>query len=200
MQVCNILNPNSADNIKQMARSLFLLGRHKLAIEAYRQAEQRAEQPDWEVNHNLGVCHLYLREWEEAGEQLRQALQHSRHEESYVVLGKLHLLTSDVTGAVEVYREAVRNYILLHSIYCRSILVQVRAFPDSPELNTTLGLLHIQTGNHQVVIQQSLYMCTLCVAGSLRVSWNRARLPARQRPRHSGRRLHDADTPGLINS
>ena len=29
-QVCNILNPNSADNIKQMARSLFLLGRHKL--------------------------------------------------------------------------------------------------------------------------------------------------------------------------
>ena len=35
-QVCNILNPNSADNIKQMARSLFLLGRHKLAVEAYR--------------------------------------------------------------------------------------------------------------------------------------------------------------------
>ena len=31
-QVCNILNPNSADNIKQMARSLFLLGRHKLGI------------------------------------------------------------------------------------------------------------------------------------------------------------------------
>ena len=30
VQVCNILNPNSADNIKQMARSLFLLGRHKL--------------------------------------------------------------------------------------------------------------------------------------------------------------------------
>ena len=35
--MCNILNPNSSDNIKQMARSLFLLGRHKLAIEAYRQ-------------------------------------------------------------------------------------------------------------------------------------------------------------------
>lgn len=29
-QVCNILNPSSANNIKQMARSLFLLGRHKL--------------------------------------------------------------------------------------------------------------------------------------------------------------------------
>ena len=32
-QVCNILNPNSADNIKQMARSLFLLGRHKLGLQ-----------------------------------------------------------------------------------------------------------------------------------------------------------------------
>ena len=31
-QVCNILNPSSANNIKQMARSLFLLGRHKLGI------------------------------------------------------------------------------------------------------------------------------------------------------------------------
>ena len=28
-------------HIKQMARSLFLLGRHKLAIEAYKQAESR---------------------------------------------------------------------------------------------------------------------------------------------------------------
>ena len=60
-QVCNILNPNSADNIKQMARSLFLLGRHKLAIEAYKQAENRTDQVDWEISHNLGVCHLYLR-------------------------------------------------------------------------------------------------------------------------------------------
>ena len=53
-QICNILNPNSADHIKQMARSLFLLGRHKLAIEAYRQAEARSEKQDWEICHNLG--------------------------------------------------------------------------------------------------------------------------------------------------
>ena len=45
-----------------MARSLFLLGRHKLAVEAYRQAESRSEEKDWEISHNLGVCHLYVRE------------------------------------------------------------------------------------------------------------------------------------------
>ena len=32
----------------------FLLGRHKLAIEAYRQAEARSEKEDWEICHNLG--------------------------------------------------------------------------------------------------------------------------------------------------
>ena len=47
-QICNILNPNSADHIKQMARSLFLLGRHKVAIDAYKQAEIRsATTDDW---------------------------------------------------------------------------------------------------------------------------------------------------------
>ena len=53
-QICNILNPNSADHIKQMARSLFLLGRHKLAIEAYKQAELRSDKSDWEICHNMG--------------------------------------------------------------------------------------------------------------------------------------------------
>ena len=107
-QVCNILNPNSSDNIKQMARSLFLLGRHKLAIEAYKQAENRTDQPDWEISHNLGVCHLYLREFDEAKEMLKQAIEHNKHEQTYVVLGKVFLMTSDVPGAVEVYKDAVK--------------------------------------------------------------------------------------------
>ena len=107
-QVCNILNPNSADNIKQMARSLFLLGRHKLAVEAYRQAESRSEEKDWEISHNLGVCHLYLREWDLAKQSLQESLELSKHEQTYVVLGKVFLLTSDVQGAVSVYTEAVK--------------------------------------------------------------------------------------------
>lgn len=134
-QVCNILNPNSSDNIKQMARSLFLLGRHKLAIEAYKQAENRAEQGDWEISHNLGVCYLYLKEFDEAKVMLSTALEQGKHEQTFVVLGKVHLMTSDVQGAVGVYKNAVT------------------AFPENPELNTTLGLLYIQTGNHQAAFE-----------------------------------------------
>lgn len=32
----------------------FLLGRHKLAVEAYLQAEAKSDKPDWEIHHNLG--------------------------------------------------------------------------------------------------------------------------------------------------
>jgi hypothetical protein len=37
----------------------------------------------------------------------RQALQLSRREQTYTVLGKVHLMTSDVPGAIGVYKEAV---------------------------------------------------------------------------------------------
>ena len=37
----------------------FLLGRHKLAIEAYKQAELRSEATDWEICHNVGKDRSY---------------------------------------------------------------------------------------------------------------------------------------------
>uniref|UniRef100_A0A672QJS6 Uncharacterized protein n=1 Tax=Sinocyclocheilus grahami TaxID=75366 RepID=A0A672QJS6_SINGR len=45
-QSCAILNPKSSDNLKQVARSLFLLGKHKAAIEVYNEAA-RLNQKDW---------------------------------------------------------------------------------------------------------------------------------------------------------
>ena len=49
-----------------------------------------------------------FREFDEAKAMLRQALEHSKHEQTYVVLGKVFLMTSDVPGAVGVYKEAVK--------------------------------------------------------------------------------------------
>ena len=50
----------------------------------------------------------YFREFDEAKEMLKQALEYNKHEETYVVLGKVHLMTSDVPGAVDVYKDAVK--------------------------------------------------------------------------------------------
>ena len=123
-QICNILNPNSADHIKQMARSLFLLGRHKVAVDAYKQAEMRSDHvPDWEIHHNMGVCYMYLKELEPAKEQLLRALQIHKNDQSYQTLGKVLLMGGDIKSAIEVYQTGVQ------------------CFPENPDLCISLGLL-----------------------------------------------------------
>uniref|UniRef100_A0A452TQR3 Uncharacterized protein n=1 Tax=Ursus maritimus TaxID=29073 RepID=A0A452TQR3_URSMA len=52
-QTCAILSPQCADNLKQVARSLFLLGKHKAAIEVYNEAA-KLNQKDW-VSRELEV-------------------------------------------------------------------------------------------------------------------------------------------------
>ncbi|KAM9568856.1 BBSome complex member BBS4-like isoform 3-T3 [Salvelinus alpinus] len=105
-QSCAILNPGSSDNLKQVARSLFLLGKHKAAIEVYNEASQLNEK-DWEISHNLGVCYIYTKDFNSAEEQLNIALELSKHDLTYMMLGKIHLLEGDTDKAIDVYRSAV---------------------------------------------------------------------------------------------
>ncbi|XP_068231579.1 Bardet-Biedl syndrome 4 protein isoform X2 [Palaemon carinicauda] len=130
-QLCNILNPSSIENIKQMARALFLLGRHKLAVEAYIQAENKCDKADWEIHHNLGICYMHLKEYDSAREQLIFALEQNKHHQTFAMLAKLYLLENDVASAINTYRAAIEY------------------FPENADLHTTLGLLFMQTGKHQ---------------------------------------------------
>ncbi|RUS77345.1 hypothetical protein EGW08_014899, partial [Elysia chlorotica] len=129
-QTCALLNSQNPENLKQVARSLFLLARHKAAIEVYQQATKICDN-DWEIFHNLGVCHMYLREFEKAKTYLKQALTIRRHEVSYVMLGKIYLLERDVNAAIDIYRSAVEYS------------------PENPDLLTTLGLLYMQVNQFQ---------------------------------------------------
>ncbi|XP_074863292.1 BBSome complex member BBS4 isoform X2 [Carettochelys insculpta] len=129
-QTCSILNPQSADNLKQVARSLFLLGKHKAAIEVYNEAA-KLNQKDWEICHNLGVCYMYLKHFNKAKDQLNNALQLNRHDLTYMMLGKIHLLEGETDKAIEVYKKAVEFS------------------PENTELLTTLGLLYLQLGVYQ---------------------------------------------------
>lgn len=130
-QLCNILNPSSIENIKQMARALFLLGRHKLAVEAYLQAEDKLNKPDWELHHNLGVCYMHLKEYEDAREHLMFALEVNKHHQTFAMLARLYLLDNDIPSAINTYRAAIEY------------------FPENGDLHTALGLLYMQTGKHQ---------------------------------------------------
>ncbi len=48
---------------EQVGRSLFLLGKHKAAIDVYEEA-QKIGAPDWEIMHNKGLCLMYLKQYE----------------------------------------------------------------------------------------------------------------------------------------
>ncbi|EMP38932.1 Bardet-Biedl syndrome 4 protein [Chelonia mydas] len=100
-QTCSILNPQSADNLKQ------------------------------EICHNLGVCYMYLKHFNKAKDQLNDALQLNRHDLTYMMLGKIHLLQGETDKAIEVYKKAVEFS------------------PENTELLTTLGLLYLQLGVYQ---------------------------------------------------
>ncbi|XP_028814222.1 BBSome complex member BBS4 [Denticeps clupeoides] len=129
-QSCAILNPTSSDNLKQVARSLFLLGKHKAAIEVYNEAG-RLNQKDWEINHNLGVCYIYTKDFKSAEEQLNLALQLNRHDLTFMMLGKIYMLEGNTEKAIEVYKSAVEWS------------------PENTDLLTTLGLLYMQHGKYQ---------------------------------------------------
>ncbi|XP_078126330.1 BBSome complex member BBS4 isoform X1 [Sander vitreus] len=129
-QSCAILNPSSADNLKQVARSLFLLGKHKAAIEFYNEAA-RLNEKDWEISHNLGLCYFFIKDFKNAEEHLNIALQINKHDKTFMMLGKVHLLAGDTDTAIEVYKRAVEFS------------------PENTELLTTLGLLFLQLGKYQ---------------------------------------------------
>ena len=110
-------------HIKQVAKSLVLLGRYRPAIDAYKQALTLTTN-DWEILHTLGLCYLNLNELNEAKKFFLQALQVSEFQEaSYLALGKLFVLAGDKNEAETVYERGARRN------------------PESPELFTQIGLL-----------------------------------------------------------
>ena len=119
---CVVENP-SLMNIKQVAKTLALLGRYRAAIDAYKEALTRTNN-DWEIFHNLGLCYMQLREFDEAKQNFLQAIQVSEIQEaSYLSLGKVYMLENARDEAESIFEKGARRN------------------PESPALFTQMGLL-----------------------------------------------------------
>ena len=105
-QKATCLNPHNIANLKQVGRSLYLLGKHKAAIDVYEEAN-RIGVDDWEIYHNAGLCYMYLKAYELAIENFRSANQLHRHDSTYLQLGKVYTLMENYKGAIDVYLEAL---------------------------------------------------------------------------------------------
>lgn len=58
------LDPQNEQNLKQIGHSLYLMGKHKVAIDVYNESLKK-DGSDWEIYHDKGLCYLYLKELNE---------------------------------------------------------------------------------------------------------------------------------------
>ena len=128
-QAAICLNPQNVSNLKQVGRSLYLLGKHKAALEVYGEAQNMAPR-DWEVQHNMGLCHMYQKNYDKAISCLRHANELHRHDSTFIQLAKVHALKEEHATAIEVLTEALEFS------------------PENPELLTSIGLLYLRMGEN----------------------------------------------------
>jgi Bardet-Biedl syndrome 4 protein len=129
-QAAACLNPENKENLKQVGRSLYLLGKHTAAIEVYEEILTMGRVDDWEIYHSIGLCHMYLKDYDRAAQNFQRANTINRHDATFLQLGKVHTLREDFKAAINVYLEALEFS------------------PENPEILTTLGLLYLRVGEN----------------------------------------------------
>jgi len=133
-QMAAALNAGDAENIKQVAKSLHLLGKHAAAVEVYQEA-MAVTGRDWDVLNNIGLCYMNMRDYDTAESFFRQSLAETPQDVVYLNLGKVLTLQQKFKDAEEVYEQAIQNS------------------PQSAELLTTLGLLYLRTEKNDRALQ-----------------------------------------------
>ncbi|KAL1462589.1 hypothetical protein WDU94_014414, partial [Cyamophila willieti] len=105
---CNELNPTKVENLKQIARSLFLLGKQQLAVETYLKAERFSFEPDSSIYYNIALCYSKLGQEQKAIDYLTKSLRISQREEYFSELGSLYANQNNIKEAISVYKSALR--------------------------------------------------------------------------------------------
>ena len=126
---CHMLNPGNPDYLKQFGRSLYLLGRHKAAIEVFDECIN-LQKNDWEIYFYKGLSYKFLRVYDESIACFTQANQVHKHENTYIELGRMYQIKQDYKSAIEVYLEGLEFS------------------PENAEILTTVGLLYIRMGEN----------------------------------------------------
>ncbi|XP_060521953.1 Bardet-Biedl syndrome 4 protein isoform X2 [Cylas formicarius] len=125
------MNPNNADNLKEVAKCLYKLRRFKLALKAYLEAELHSKYGDWHLYYYIAQCYWKLRDLNQAKDYAHKSVKVAKQEESYAILVKILLDEGDIKSAVSVANAAVES--------C----------PDSAKMFTESGLLYLKIGQNQ---------------------------------------------------
>jgi Bardet-Biedl syndrome 4 protein len=128
LRKCYNLNDSSISVMKEIGKSLLLLGKFKMSIEIYDEILSRNED-DWEAYQEKGLCNLNIQDYEMASACFNKALEICYNDQTLIYLGKLAIMQEDYKTALDRYQDAVT--------LC----------PDNSELLSAIGAIHLKLGN-----------------------------------------------------
>lgn len=129
-QAALCLNPKNLVNVKQVGKSLMLLGKYKAALDVF-SAALKKDTKDVDIMYHKGLCYASLNSPLEAIDCFEKVAALSPHEKSYIELASMWIASNEYGKAIEV---------LLTALEYRS---------NSTELLTKLGLLFLQLGDSE---------------------------------------------------
>jgi tetratricopeptide (TPR) repeat protein len=109
-----------------------------LRTQIYEEAEKLdAGKTDWEVYHNKGLCHVYLKAYDEAIECFKHANSLQRHDSTYMQLGKashdLTIASPALAWLLTAAYFACTQVFTLQENYKAAIDIYLEALEFSPE-------------------------------------------------------------------
>ncbi|EGD81027.1 hypothetical protein PTSG_10970 [Salpingoeca rosetta] len=121
------LRPTNHHAALQIARCLYLSGKFRAALDVFDQAAEIGVS-SWRVHHDKSMCHVRLKQYDQAEQLLGRALAIYNNALSLQQLARVRILTSDLPGAAKAYEEALK------------------ISPEDTEIMTSLGLLYLRMG------------------------------------------------------
>ncbi|CAE7719576.1 BBS4 [Symbiodinium sp. KB8] len=167
-QAALCLSPRNVRILKQVARSLQLLGKHRNALSVLEQAVVCGASEDWEVHHAKGVCYLFRRDLDDAINAFEEANSCHPHESTYLQLGPAGCAVAATRVSAEQLRSACgqtqgegregakwvdaargstpKAHELKGDLTSalETYMEALESSPDSTELLTTVGLLYMR--------------------------------------------------------
>ena len=128
LRKCFSYNEHNPQIMKEIGKSLLLLGKFKMSIEIYDEILSKHED-DWESYQEKGICNMNLQDYEMANSCFTKALELNNNEGTLIYLGKLAIMQEDYKTALDRYNEALSMS------------------PNNPELLSSIGALHLKLGN-----------------------------------------------------
>ncbi|XP_053673947.1 Bardet-Biedl syndrome 4 protein homolog [Anopheles nili] len=137
------LNQKEPENYKELAKTLYSIGKFRNALEVFLKAETLLERPDYDIYHHIGE--LYYKHFGqpkaglgEAKEYLKQAITCGKHVESYKILAEIYIEEGDSIKAIEMIENCLQ-------------ITQ-----DDVALMTQIGILYLKINEYQRAFEKLL--------------------------------------------